>query len=247
VTEQPGKPEPSKQRVQSRIGFPYFDLDDAIAIARAIYNNAGNQCTVDQLAGYMKQTMISGAFREKVRTAKIFGIVDGNLRLTDIGRLIVDPQQERVGRAQAFLAVPLYAAIFEKYKGGLLPPDVALEREMIGLGISEKQKAKARQAFQRSAKQAGFFDQGRERLVLPSGVTPAQSNRANAHNAAPSNGENRGRAGVTSSSTSGPPAKIKMLLGVLPGDGEAWSDDEQDTWLELMRDAMRSSYRRVDG
>lgn len=245
ATEQAGLQQPGRQRTRSTIAFPYFALNDAVEIAQAIHNNAGNQCTADQLAGYMKQTTTSGAFREKVRTAKIFGVVEGNVRLTDIGRLIVDPQQERTGRALAFLKVPLYAAIFEKYKGNLLPPDVALEREMIGLGIGERQKGKARQAFQRSAQQAGFFEQGRDRLVMPSGVSPAQPNGGRARNAARSSEENGGREnGGDTSPSAGPPAKIKMLLSVLPRDGEVWPEDKQETWLDLMRDALRSSYQR---
>jgi hypothetical protein len=65
------------------------------------------------------------------------------------------------------MAVPLYSAIYEKYKGHLLPPMKALEREMLSLGVSSKQTDKARQAFERSARQAGFFEAGDDRLVRP--------------------------------------------------------------------------------
>jgi hypothetical protein len=59
----------------------------------------------------------------------MFGLIEttnGNHKLTPLGRAIVDPQQEREARARAFLNVPLYKAIYDKYKGGVLPPAAAL-------------------------------------------------------------------------------------------------------------------------
>ena len=51
---------------------------------------------------------------------------------------------------------PLYKAIYDKYRGrGVLPSQAAaLEREMVGLGVSDKVN-RARQTFERSAEQAG--------------------------------------------------------------------------------------------
>ena len=66
-----------------------------------------------------------------------------------------------------FLNVPLYKAIFDKYKGGVLPPQAALERDIIGLGVAEKQTGRARQVFERSAEQANFVEHGKDRLVMP--------------------------------------------------------------------------------
>lgn len=74
---------------------------------------------------------------------------------------------ERAARAEAFMRVPLYAGVYDKYRGHLLPPAKALEREMQGLGVSSKQTDKARQAFERSARQAGYFESGEDRLVKP--------------------------------------------------------------------------------
>ena len=84
-----------------------------------------------------------------------------------MGRAIVDPQQERAERANAFLCVPLYKAIYEKYKGGVLPLPAALERDIIWLGVAEKQTGRARQVFERSSEQPNFFEHGKNRPVLP--------------------------------------------------------------------------------
>lgn len=100
----------------------------------------------------------------------MFGVLEGEgsrHRLSQLGHAIVDPNRAREARARAFLTVPLYRAIFDGHRGGVIPPAAALEREMVGLGVAEKQKDRARQVFERSADQAGYFEHGRNRLVMP--------------------------------------------------------------------------------
>ncbi|MEH2564688.1 hypothetical protein [Bradyrhizobium sp. AZCC 2289] len=159
------------KREQSTITFPYLDLDSAVEVARAVYNRGGHgSCNVDELAAEMNQT-VSGAFRLKTGTAKIFDLIDkdgkSGFKLSELGRQIISPDTERAARAESFMRVPLYGAVYEKYRGHMLPPPKALEREMLSLGVSSKQTDKARQAFERSAKQAGYFESGEDRLVRP--------------------------------------------------------------------------------
>lgn len=156
---------------RSTIAFPYLDLDTGVEVARAVYSRAGRSaCDLDELAAEMNQTM-SGAFRLKTGTARTFDLVEkegrNSIKLTTVGQRIVTPDDERAARVDAFLSVPLYARIYEVYRGNLLPPAKALEREMQTLGVAPKQTDKARQAFERSARQAGFFESGEGRLVKP--------------------------------------------------------------------------------
>jgi hypothetical protein len=81
--------------------------------------------------------------------------------------MIIDPNRAREAKVQAFLNVPLYREVFEKYRSDLLPPAAALEKDMEALGVAPKMKDRARRTFERSAEQAGFFEQGRARLVMP--------------------------------------------------------------------------------
>ena len=159
------------KREQSTILFPYLDLNVGIEVAKAIYEARGHGgVEAHELAAQMDQT-VSGAFRLKTGTARIFGLTekDGRdaTRLSELGRAIIEPETEKAARAEAFMRVPLYAAIYEKYKGQRLPPMKALEREMQSLGVSSKQADKARQAFDRSAKLAGYREHGDDRLVRP--------------------------------------------------------------------------------
>ena len=140
--------------------MPHNDLNNAIEIARAVHANAGVECTLDQLAAYLKQSMTSGAFRLRVSTAAMYGLTEnerGKVRLTPIGRRIADPTQEAAARADAFLTVPLYSRIFEHFKGFTLPGAAALEKFMRDAGVSAKVTDKARQVFLRSARQAWVF------------------------------------------------------------------------------------------
>ena len=216
----PPDSKPKTTRERSTIEFPYGDLETGIAVARAIYQNAGLNCATDQLAGYMRQTVTSGAFRQSVATARIFGLVEterGSVALTDLGQRIVDPSQERASRADAFLAVPLYRAIYDLHRGHPLPPASALEREMRELGVAAKQTDRARQAFDRSADQAGFYGQGRDRLVMPaarSDEPPADHDEGDAGGGA--GGGDGGDAGgrQTVKLTSG--GEIEMRVSVNP-------------------------------
>jgi len=158
-------------RQRSTIGFPYNNLGDAIEIANAIHSHAGTgECDDAQLSAWMNVSPKSSSYRIQISAARMFGLVEtaaGKHKLSSLGRAIVDPQQERDARARAFLSVPLYNAVFEKYKTGVLPPAAAFERDIIGLGVAEKQTGRARQVFERSAEQAGFCEHGKNRLVMP--------------------------------------------------------------------------------
>ncbi len=140
-------------------------------VAQALHSNGGIEASCDQLAAWLKMVPTGGAFRIRLYTARLFGFIEmergGTVRLTGLGQRAADPNQEAVARSESFLTVPLYAAIFNNYKGGTLPPTKGLEREIEKLGVAPKQADRARRVFGRSAKQAGFFAHGTERLVMP--------------------------------------------------------------------------------
>ena len=230
--------ESGDKRERSTIVFPYGDLDEAITVATAIQRNVGTaQCDLDQVAGWMNQTVTSGAFRTKVNSARIFGLVktgQGKLALTPLGHQIVNPETEAAARVEAFLNVPLYAAIFTAYKGGALPPTaVGLERHMAELGVATKQTDKARQAFQRSALQAGFFREGNNKLVRP-GLPPAEQSQMD-------KGGNGGDGGDGGDSTLHP--LIQGLVRELPAAQTAWPESAQTEWIEAAKAIFKLIYK----
>ena len=162
----------SDPRQRSTIGFPYADLTDVEGVAFAIYNNVGSGgCDDAQLAPWLNLSAKSSGFRVRLSAARMFGLIEtreaGQHYLTELGKKMVDPLSQRAARVRAFLSVPLYSRMFNEYKGGVLPPAAALELAIERAGVAPKQKGRARQIFERAAEQAGFFDQGKNRLVEP--------------------------------------------------------------------------------
>ncbi|WP_379063420.1 hypothetical protein ACHMW4_20525 [Mesorhizobium sp. UC22_110] len=229
----------ASKREQSSIAFPYLDLDAGVEVSRAIYRRAGlGSCAIDELAAEMGQ-VVSGALRLKTGTARIFDLTTkggsgGGIQLSDLGRLVVSPETERAARAEAFMRVPLYAAIYESYRGHLLPPMKALEREMQKLGVSSKQTDKARQAFERSARQAGYFESGEDRLVRPKAELPTKrldDDEADRRRDAEQEKVGGDSKGVSGKSYGGYHPFIEGLLSELPEEFNGWSVTEQAEWL----------------
>lgn len=181
----------------------------------------------------------------RVSNAATFGLTDnerGEVRLTELGRRISDPAQEAVARVDAFMTVPLYARIYEHYKGFTLPGPAALEKFMREVGVSGKQTGKARQAFMRSARQAGFFVHGEDRLVRPAspGTKPLGASENEAKQDDQSKGERHAGGGGEPPSDIDP--IIAGLLKRLPKSGEVWPKAQRKLWLQLLEGSFELIY-----
>ncbi len=230
------------KRERSSIAFPYYALGDVVAIAQAIHDHVGaGECDDAQLSAWAEQSQKSSGFRMQLSAARMFGVLDptsDKYKLTELGRMIVDPRQARAAKADAFLKIPLYNAVFEKHKGGVLPPIDALEIEIVSLGVAEKQKARARQVLERSADQAGYFEHGKDRLVKP-GVAPLDRSQPEVQ---PKNGGDGGGGG---NQTDIDPI-IRGLLARLPKSGEVWSEADRKLWLNLLEGSFKLIYKDKD-
>jgi hypothetical protein len=236
----PSNPNQEKdKRERSQIVFPYSDMKEGIAVAQAIWNNVATApCELAQLAAWLDHDSVtSGSFRGKVNAARIFGLVEtgpNSVKLTALGRRIVDPQKGPAAKVDAFLTVPLYQAIYERYAGSLLPNNVGLEKEMTELGVAAKQADKARQAFQRSAQEAGFFRQGSNKLVKPAFAVPEQElgQRHEPQGTGPGGGGER------------PPMHpfVEGLVKTLPDAGTVWPDAGQQQWLDAAKAIFKLIY-----
>jgi hypothetical protein len=229
--------EEGRTRQRSTIAFPYSDSESATQVAAAIHGNVGHgTCSTAQLAPWMDQSAKSSGFRTQLAAARLFGLIDSDgpesYRLTPLGIRVVDPAQTRVAKAEAFLKVPLFAALFEKYKAGVIPPSAALEREIAGLGVSEKQKARARQVFESSAQQCGFRDHGVNRLVMPAVMVPppAASNTGSVGNGSGGRGGGGNGDGPTVGLDLDP--LLIALLQKIPPQGDPWPKERRLRWFK---------------
>jgi hypothetical protein len=159
-----------RKRFRSEIEFPYADLENAVEVAQTLHSKAGTSCEIEELAAWMNQSATGGTFRTRISAAKMFGLIEtlqGRATLTQLGRAILDKDSERQARCTAFLNAELFAAMYEQHKGNSLPPPAAIERQMEGMGVSPKQKERARQTFMKSAHYAGFIDPSSGRFIKP--------------------------------------------------------------------------------
>jgi hypothetical protein len=246
---QPDAATSKDERKRSTIQFPYGALSDAIEVVNAIFKEGGQRGTPDQVAAWTGHKVVdSGAYRYKLSTARIFGLIAVTaefISLTELGSQIVDPQRERQAKAEAFLKVPLYQKLYENFRGKILPQGAALENEMVQLGVSPKQKDKARQAFFRSAEQAGFFSNGRDRLIMPTGVhlqsPPDDGQQHDRPNGARGNS-------FTPPPYVAPPSSdlhpfIRGLLDTLPKPDSVWPEEKQDQWLATAKNIFKLIYK----
>lgn len=253
--KKPATPAEGPKMQQSTIGFPYGDLEDAISVAAAVMKLGGVPCEPDQLAAALNQTPTSGSFRMKIHTARTFGVistVQGRYQLTDLGFALTDRVQERAARADAFLNVPLYRRTYDEYRNRQLPPSPpALERAFVSFGVVPKQAERARQAFLRSAQQAGFFDHGsRDRLVRPpvGGSTSAPS-EVTTDEAVEIEGVEQprtppvGGGGGNHRPPSGLPPFIQGLLDTLPEPGTNWAVEGRLKWLQAAANIFDLMYK----
>lgn len=220
---------------RSGLNAPYFDLDSSIKVAEVIYNRGGGQCSADQLAAWLDySTTRSGTYLTRVSAAnKHFGVIEQNgdrFSITERGKTIlapVMPDDAVNAKVDAFMSVPLFAKVFENYRGSQLPPEVGLKNLFQNtFKILPDRVPQTVRVFMNSAEQAGFFlaTGDRSRLVRPSSAsqsvskqaapkeesdTPASSNQDR-----PKSGGGDGPSGVHSA--------IVGLLRELPAPGSPW-------------------------
>jgi hypothetical protein len=235
-----------KKRFRSEIEFPYADLESAVEIAQTIHSKAGSSCELEELAAWMGQTASGGTFRTRIGAARMFGLIEtgqGRVTLTQPGRDVLDNSgTERAARIAAFLNVELFRVMYDQYKGNALPPPPAIERQMEQLGVSPKQKERARQTFMKSAQYAGFIDSSSGRFVKP-GI--AQRDEGQRQQDKPADNE-RSRTGGGGGGDETPPAIDPIIGGLLkrlPKTGDVWPEGDRKLWLQLLEGSFKLIYQ----
>ena len=230
-----------KKRFRSEIEFPYADLESAVEIAQTIHSKAGSSCELEELAAWLGQTATGGTFRTRIGAARMFGLIEtgqGRVTLTQPGRDVLENSgTERAARIAAFLDVELFRVMYDQYKGNALPPPPAIERQMEQLGVSPKQKERARQTFMKSAQYAGFIDASSGRFVKP-GIAPRDE--------APPPNPDEGKKRNNGSNGNEPPDLhpfVQGLLKELPKAGDVWPEAQRKLWLDTAGSIFKMIYK----
>lgn len=126
--------------------------------------------------------------------------------------------------------------MYEQYKGNALPPPPAIERQMEQLGVSPKQKERARQTFMKSAQYAGFINSATGRFVKP-GIAQKEEGAGQQVQQEIDRGGSGG----------GEPPKIdpiiQGLLSRLPKSGDVWPVEDRKLWLQLLEGSFKLIYK----
>ncbi|MGI8998210.1 MAG: hypothetical protein ACR2GO_00650 [Candidatus Limnocylindria bacterium] len=239
ATEPLAKPEP-KTRGQSATKFAVYSLGDALAAAKAIHEQGGGRANNEQLAAYLRyKSAKNGAYLELVASARAYGLVQsegGQMVLTERAQSILMPVYRETARqamVDAFLAVPLFKAVYEDHRGRHLPPEFGLKNLMrTHYGIVPGRIHKAYRALMESAEQAAFFEVtgSRTQLIIPNIGAPRSSPPAESENDAVPPKENAGGGGDDGDNGSRPPVTpktteelkneyISTLIGALRDQG----------------------------
>lgn len=136
----------------------------------------------------------------------------------------------------AFLNVELFRVMYDQYKGNALPPPPAIERQVEQLGVSPKQKERARQTFMKSAQYAGFIDAATGQFVKP-GI--AQKDEGSGQQVQ----QEIDRGGSGGDEPPGIDPIIAGLLKRLPKSGEVWPEAERKLWLDLLAGSFKLIYK----
>lgn len=130
--------------------------------------------------------------------------------------------------------------MYDQYKGNALPPPPAIERQMEQLGVSPKQKERARQTFMKSAQYAAFIDAATGRFVKPGIVQGEVSGATKDENPERDLGGGGGNGGGGKQ----PPIDpiIAGLLARLPKSGDVWPESERKLWIQLLEGSFKLIY-----
>lgn len=154
------------QKVKSRrprgSNPPMLSLQEAIGIITRLYEDVGGEASYDTLGRILDNSQSSSTFIKKLGTLKNYGLIaDENrlVRVSEIGRGIVAPtapSELAASKKRAFLNIEVFAFLYEKYKGKLLPQDEFLTNVVVE-AVPREFAEKWIDRFKQSAKAAGLI------------------------------------------------------------------------------------------
>lgn len=220
--------------------FPIVPLKDVIEMASLI-DRRGGRCRFDELATALSQVRTSGAFRGRTAAGRMFGATEtagAELVLTDLGRRMISPDTEAEALAEAFLNVDLYRALFDRYAadGGKLPAVTVIDVDIERLHVLPQRASKARQVFLRSAETAGFFRSGRDRLIRPGRGSIATGRSSAPERKEPTEVSHAEAVPMPS------PSLMQGLVAKLPPEGERYTQQQRQLWLETAKNILNLVY-----
>ncbi len=233
-------------RVAAENRFPSYDLNSCVALSKTVKERGGNVCTPEQLGGLLGYTNINGGgFVSRVAAAKMFGLIEtvqGRYRTTPRAETIlypVTPDDRRAALRDAFLSVPSFHRVYDRFKGARLPEALGLQnyvRAEFGTQVGERTVLALRVLLD-SADHAGFFTatRGQRTQLVEPIIGVASPDPSHSESEVTANGGGGGESppgmeptAYRSAAVSGPPSPAGLhpalcgLLTLLPAQAGPW-------------------------
>ena len=159
---------------KSPIAYPWYALAETIKLATLIEDKGAGRLTSEAIAVEMSSSITSGFFQSRLRSGRLFGLLAQRAEdvwaTTERAKRILRPRSPE-DRAQAlreaFVEVPLFRAVMEKYAGRPLPVKETLTNILEhDFQVIASRSAAAADILLASAREAGLVQTGGERSYL---------------------------------------------------------------------------------
>ena len=162
------KPKKTRAKSSGRMAtFPRHSLERALRIPKAILEqNAGQECTEQESASFAGLRYNRGPYVVELSSAGKFGLLErssGKVRLTDLAKTILHPQDEGArlkALRNAVLKAPELSDVYKRYRGENLPEDPPLNNALVAkFRIPQDKVSEFKQIFKQSLEYANLIEQ----------------------------------------------------------------------------------------
>lgn len=236
-----------------RLRYPQYDLKSSIDVARTLHSKGGTGSAAE-LAEYLGYSSVNnGAFLTRVASAKLFELLDGQAKAYQVSERalrILAPESDAAAeqdKVEAFLSVPLFKAVFDRFHDQPLPDAEGLANSLrVNFSIPETQAKAAVARLLDSADEAGLFRVAGNRSKM---IRPSRGNGAGDGRPLGAPAGDKGSPGGSAGSGSGTRARdhkiVDGVLDLLPPvkpDG-GWDEQGLAQWLAFFEGAVRMLYK----
>ena len=231
-----------KARQRSVYLFPAYGFTTALDIARRVEESGGGTLTEETLAVNLGLSVKSSGFRLKSLAARQFQLVvkqGDTLSTTSVAKAILKPtsgEDANRGYRQSFLAIPLFQAVSERYRGQRLPDSQTLrnvlEREF---HVEHARVQQAERMLLDSARDAHLLNhRGDGTYLVPPESTSGSSDDLGGMGSIGSDGFlSPGPGSNTAQQRAVPPAPSNTITFTLDEIGQLGAEDFEVVWKAI--------------
>ena len=152
--------------------YPRYPVDKALRVPRAILEqNAGKECSDREAAGFLG-IKLSGPFQVEINAALKYGFLErpspGRLKLSDLGRKVLRPQEPRdeiEAFREAVLKAPEISDVYKHYRGENLPDQQFFDNALVDtFHIPQAKLSEFKTIFVESLKKAELIEEHNGKL-----------------------------------------------------------------------------------